>query len=99
MATIEIYDLIDPVRAPGVDWQINVDLPELFALLLPQSLEATWTISRVFGEWLVLCDTPENGRLMDGLASANSQVSGSEMQRLSQSIRQSVWGGICGIPP
>jgi hypothetical protein len=82
MATLRIYNYDGGVLA--------VDLRHLFDLLVPRSLQATWTVSPVEGEEFFA--TGQGGDQLDALARNRSPVSGAILAELAKATVQVIGG-------
>lgn len=94
MATLRIYDL--------TQHRLALDLRDLFRLLAPRSLQATWTISTVKSsepglEWFEA--TGEGGEKLEALAQEDTRMGGMDLSALAEKTRQVIWGEFVGSLP
>src|SRR5271167_4256306 len=99
MATLRIYDY-------GCSGALAVDLHSLIDLLVPRSLQATWTVLPVklyyptlhsFKEEFMA--TGQGSAQLEGLARNRSPVSGTVLARLAKATRQVIWGEFAAVLP
>ncbi|AXA39828.1 hypothetical protein [Rhizobium leguminosarum] len=94
MATLRIYD--------STGHGLAVDLGDLLRLMVPQSLQANWTISSVKSSipghgWFEA--TGEGGEQLERLAQQNARLPGSDLAALARNTRQLIWGEFVGSLP
>jgi hypothetical protein len=102
MTTLRVYDYRD-------SGGLALDLRDLINLLVPRSLEANWTVSRVrmnqpdlgisFDEFMMTGPGLHGPDQLEQLAASGSSVSGATLLKAANEAWQVIWGQFTGTFP